>query len=148
MEQTQKKEEYAEYVKQKTPKTPMFKSLLFAFLIGGIICCIGQGINDGLKYLFPAMYQTEVNTWMLIIIMAITILLTGIGVWDEIGYIGGAGAFLPITGFANAIASPAIEFKKEGIVLGLAVKMFVVAGPVIVNGIVISVIAGLFYFFM
>jgi stage V sporulation protein AC len=68
-------------------------------------------------------------------------------VWDEVGYLGGAGAFVPITGFANAIASPAIEFKKEGYIFGLCVKMFIVAGPIIVNGIVISVIAGLIYLF-
>lgn len=145
MDKALRNKDYQDYVSKKIPKTPMFKSLLLAFIIGGLICLLGQFIADFLKYLFPAMYQTQINTWMLIIIIFTTILLTGIGVWDEVGYLAGAGAFVPITGFANAISSPAIEFKKEGIIFGLCVKMFVVAGPIIVSGVVMSVIAGLLY---
>jgi stage V sporulation protein AC len=141
-----KQKEYNEYVTKKAPKTPMLKSLIWAFVIGGVICIIGQLIHDGIVTMFPELYETDVNMWTLITIIFITTLLTGIGIWDEVGYLGGAGAFIPITGFANAVASPAIEFKKEGYIFGLCVKMFVVAGPIIVNGILISVIAGLFYY--
>jgi stage V sporulation protein AC len=145
MDQKQINKEYNQYVSSKAPKTRMFKSLFWAFVIGGLICCVGQAINDGIVALFPYLYQTQVTSWMLITLITITILLTGIGVWDQVGYLGGAGAFIPITGFANAIASPAIEFKKEGIIFGLCVKMFVVAGPIIVTAVVTSVIAGLLY---
>ena len=143
LSQTQK--EYLNYLKNKEPKTPILKSLIMAFLFGGLICIVGQSIHDGIIALFPGLYEIQVNSYMLIILIFITILLTGIGVWDEVGYIGGAGTFLPISGFANAIASPAIEFKNEGIVFGTSVKMFVVAGPIIVTAVIISVVTGLIY---
>jgi len=142
---SQEQKKYLTYLKEKEPKTPILKSLIMAFLIGGLICIIAQAIHDGIILLFPALYETQVNTYMLIVLIFITIFLTGIGVWDEVGYLGGAGTFLPISGFANAIASPAIEFKKEGIIFGTCVKMFVVAGPIIVTAVVISVVTGLIY---
>lgn len=145
MDRQERNKEYLDYVSEKAPKTKAPKSLFWAFVIGGLICCLGQFIADSIKILFPALYQTEINTWMLIILIFIAILFTGIGIWDRVGYLGGAGAFIPITGFANSIASPSIEFKKEGLIFGLCVKMFAVAGPIIVSGIVISVIAGLLY---
>ena len=142
---SQAQKEYLNYLKNKEPKTPILKSLIMAFIIGGIICIIGQFIHDGIIMLFPELYETQVNTYMLIVLIFITILLTGIGIWDEVGYLGGAGTFLPISGFANAIASPAIEFKKEGIIFGTCVKMFVVAGPIIVTAIIIGIVSGLIY---
>jgi stage V sporulation protein AC len=143
----QQNQKYKEYVDRVSPKTKNFPSLFCAFIVGGIICCFGQLINDAVKYFYPHLYQIEINAWMLIIIIFITILLTGIGVWDRVGKLGGAGAFIPITGFANAVASPAIEFKKEGIIYGLSVKMFVVAGPIIVNGVTVSVVIGILHYF-
>lgn len=145
MDKQERNKEYNKYIKAKEPRVKKWSSLICSFIVGGIICCIGQGINDVLKYLFPYLYQVEINTWMLIIIIFITTLLTGIGVYDRIGKLGGAGSFIPITGFANAVASPAIEFKSEGLIYGLAVKMFTVAGPIIVNGVGASVIVGLLY---
>lgn len=108
---------------------------------------IGQGINDGLMAIFPTMGQEEANSWMLIILIFIASLLTGLGWYDRIGVFAGAGSIVPITGFSNSITSPAVEFKKEGIIFGLCVKMFSVAGPVIVCGLVISFITGIIYLF-
>ena len=145
MDKEQRNKEYKDYVTRKAPNTKPFKSLFWAFVIGGVICCLGEAIKDIISNYFPQLYQTEVNTWMLIVLIFIAILFTGIGIWDRVGYLGGAGAFLPITGFANAVASPSIEFKKEGLIFGLAVKMFIVAGPIIVNATAISVVAGILY---
>ena len=117
-------------------------------MIGGLICCIGQGINDALMAIFPTMGVDTANAWMLIILIFIASFLTGIGVYDRIGAFAGAGSIVPITGFSNSITSPAIEFKKEGIIFGLCVKMFTVAGPVIVNGIAASIIVGIVYLFL
>lgn len=140
-------EQYNIYVEAKTPKTKSFPSLIYSFLVGGVICMIGQGINDGLMAIFPTMGQEEANSWMLIILIFIASLLTGLGWYDRIGVFAGAGSIVPITGFSNSITSPAVEFKKEGIIFGLCVKMFSVAGPVIVCGLVISFITGIIYLF-
>ena len=98
--------------------------------------------------IFKTMTVEEATTWMLIILIFLASFLTGLGVYDRIGVFAGAGSIVPITGFSNSIASPAIEFKKEGIIFGLCVKMFTVAGPVIVNGLAISVIVGIIYLFI
>ena len=140
-------EQYNIYVEAKIPKTKSFPSLIYSFLVGGVICMIGQGINDGLMAIFPTMGQEEANSWMLIILIFIASLLTGLGWYDRIGVFAGAGSIVPITGFSNSITSPAVEFKKEGIIFGLCVKMFSVAGPVIVYGLVISFITGIIYLF-
>ena len=121
---------------------------LKVFLVGGVICMIGQSISDTLMSIFPTMSIETVTTWMLIILIFIASLLTGLGVYDRIGVFAGAGSIVPITGFSNSITSPAMEFKKEGIIFGLCVKMFTVAGPVIVNGVAISVIVGIVYLFL
>jgi len=139
---------YNEYVESKKPKTKNFPTLIYAFVVGGIICMIGQVIQDALLALFPTMSLEAASTWMLIILIFIASFLTGIGVYDRIGVFAGAGSIVPITGFSNSITSPAVEFKKEGIIFGLCVKMFTVAGPVIVNGTIISVIVGLIYLFL
>ena len=132
----------------KKPKTRNFPTLIYAYLIGGVICMLGQGILDLLLYIFPTMSVENGVAWMLIILIFLASLLTGLGIYDRIGVFAGAGSIVPITGFSNSITSPAMEFKKEGIIFGLCVKMFTVAGPVIVNGLAISVVVGLIYLFL
>ena len=134
---------YNTYFKTKSPQTPWWKSLIPAFIIGGIVCCIAQGAYDIIRLIFKSMSLDEARAWALIFIVFVSILLTGIGIFDNISVIGGAGMFLPISGFANAMASPSIEYKSEGMIFGLGAKMFYVAGPVIVNGVVWSVAAAL-----
>lgn len=136
---------YCAYVENRLPETKFFPSLLYAFLFGGGICCLGQGIGDLLKLAFPTMAETSISSYVLIILIFLAALLTGIGVFDRIGAIAGAGTIIPITGFSNSIASPAMEFKNEGLIFGLCAKMFVIAGPVIVSGVVSSVIVGTIY---
>ncbi len=144
----ERNEKYVEYVEAKSPKTKNFPTLFNSFWVGGLICCIGQGFSDLLSYFVPSMTDTELNAWMLIFLIFITCFLTAIGVFDKIGNFAGAGTIVPITGFANSIASPALEYKKEGIIFGVCSKMFTVAGPVIVCGIVASVIVGIVYLFI
>ena len=134
---------YNEYVDAKKPQTKNFPTLIYAYLVGGLICIIGQAIQDSLLAIFPTMSIESAGTWMLIILIFLASFLTAVGVYDRIGVLAGAGSIVPITGFSNSITSPAMEFKKEGIIFGLCVKMFSVAGPVIVNGLAISVIVGI-----
>ena len=141
-------EQYNVYVEEKIPKTKNFPTLIYAFIVGGIICMIGQGISDALMAIWPSMSQEEASAWMLIVLIFLSSLLTALGVYDRIGVFAGAGSIVPITGFSNSITSPAIEFKKEGIIFGTCVKMFSVAGPVIVCGLVISFLTGLIYLFI
>ena len=144
----ERNKKYNAYVDSKKPLTKNFPTLIYAFIVGGLICIIGQIILDSLLNIFPTMSLEEANTWMLIVLIFIASFLTGIGVYDRIGVFAGAGSIVPITGFSNSICSPAIEFKREGIIFGLCVKMFSVAGPVIVNGTIISIIVGLIYLFL
>lgn len=137
---------YASFVENRLPKTKFFPSLLWAFLVGGLICCIGQGIFDIIKALSPALEDKEVQSYTLIILIFLASFLTGIGVYDRIGNFAGAGSIVPITGFSNSIASPALEFKREGWIFGVCVKMFTIAGPVIVTGITASMLVGLIYY--
>lgn len=139
---------YNAYVEAKKPKTRNFPTLIYAYLVGGLICMIGQGIQDALMAIFPKMSIESAGSWMLIILIFIASFLTGLGLYDRIGVFAGGGSIVPITGFSNSITSPAMEFKKEGIIFGLCVKMFTVAGPVIVNGVFISVIVGIIYLFL
>jgi len=139
-------EEYLKYVEKETPKTGWFNSLFHAFIVGGTICCMGQMFGDIIKSYNPNMSTLRVGGWVNIIVISITILLTAFGVFDRIAKFGGGGTFIPISGFANSIASCAIEFKNEGLVFGVGSKMFYVAGPVIVNGVGYSIIVGLIYF--
>ncbi len=148
MDSKERNKKYNEYLEKKIPQTKQFPTLIYAFLIGGLICCIGQGIMNGLMAIFKTMTVEEATSWMLIILIFLASFLTGLGVYDRIGVFAGAGSIVPITGFSNSIASPAIEFKKEGIIFGLCVKMFTVAGPVIVNGVAISIIVGIIYLFI
>ena len=134
---------YNLYVESKVPKTKAWPSLFKAFVLGGFICAIGQGIFDFYATLFTNLSESDCIACMLMTIIVITCFLTGLGVYDVIGAWGGAGSIIPITGFSNSISSPAIEFKKEGIIYGICVKMFTIAGPVIVCGIVGSILCGL-----
>ena len=137
---------YCKFVENRLPKTKFFPSLLWAFLVGGLICCIGQGITDSITVLFPTLTKDAVSAYTLVILIFLASFLTGIGIYDRIGAFAGAGSIVPITGFSNSIASPALEFKNEGLIFGLCVKMFSVAGPVIVTGIASSVLVGIIYF--
>lgn len=138
-------DDYLLYVEKQTPKTGWFNSLFHAFIIGGTICCMGQMFGDIIKAYNPTMDILRVGSWVSIIVIVITILLTAFGVFDRIAKFGGGGTFIPISGFANSIASCAIEFKNEGLIFGLGSKMFYVAGPVLVNGVAYSIVVGLIY---
>ena len=127
------KKEYAELVEQTAPKTKEGKTILLAFAVGGLICVIGQAISDALGALLPQFDAKNIAALTGVAMIFLGSLLTGLGVYDKIGYYAGAGSVLPITGFANSIVSPAIEYNKEGIVFGLMAKMFSIAGPVIVS---------------
>ena len=137
---------YAQLVDRLSPKSEMGQGLLRAFITGGVICCLGQSfIELGQRYL--DMTVSASTTFASMMIVFLTAILTGVGVFDKVGQYGGAGAFVPISGFANAKVSPAMEFKREGLVLGLGCKLFTIAGPVLVWGISASVLVGLIYAF-
>lgn len=136
------RKEYGKYVEEKIPKPTYTKNIIMAFLVGGIICTIGQLI---LNYLVKVgLNEASAASFTSITLVFLGSLLTGLGIYDKIGKIGGAGAAVPITGFANSIVSPAMEFKREGFIFGVASKMFTIAGPVLVYGIGSSIIIGLF----
>ena len=135
--------EYAALVKDTMPKSPVWKDCFNAFWIGGLICTIGQLILNG--YLAMGMEKQDAATAMSMTLVAISALLTGLSLYDNIAKHAGAGTLVPITGFANAIAAPAVEFKTEGMILGTAAKMFTIAGPVIVYGVSASVVYGFIY---
>lgn len=137
--------EYGEYLKEKSPNSKLAKDVCLAFLTGGIICIIGQAFFD-LYTKFFAMTEDLSRTAVSVTMILIGALLTGMNVYGKIAKHAGAGTIVPITGFANAIVSPAMEFKKEGLVLGLAAKMFTIAGPVLVYGISSSAVVGLIYY--
>ena len=134
---------YNEYVKKKTPDSPLLQNCLRAFLVGGVICTIGQIVKNLAVYFGVGL--EEVKTVTPIVMIFLGALLTGIGVYDKLGKFAGGGSIIPITGFANSIVSSAMEFKKEGWVMGLGAKMFTIAGPVIVFGTVASVVYGVVY---
>ncbi len=135
--------EYAKLVKELSPKSPFWKDCLKAFLIGGLICCLGQLIQNG--YLALGLSKEDAGTAMSMTLVALSALLTGLSLYDNIAKHGGGGTLVPITGFANAIAAPAVEFKTEGFILGVGAKIFQIAGPVIVYGVSASVIYGIIY---
>lgn len=139
----QSKEEYQAYVDKKTPNSPILKNCFNAFLIGGLICSIGQiifeicktrGIEESISYTIVSM-----------ILVFCSAFLTSLNIFNKIGKFAGAGSLIPITGFANSIVSPAMEYKSEGFVMGVGAKMFTVAGPVLVYGISTSIIVGILY---
>ncbi|MDR3186314.1 MAG: stage V sporulation protein AC [Christensenellaceae bacterium] len=139
--------EYLKLIKEKMPKTKHFSTIVRAFIIGGLICCIGEALNDIYGLIFKTLSEDEIKSIVTITIILITAILTSFGIYDKIGNFGGAGSIIPITGFANAVVSPAIEHKKEGIILGLCSNMFKIAGPIIVVGITSSICVGIFVLF-
>lgn len=137
------KEKYQALVKENAPKTSMISTLIPAFIVGGLICCIGQAISDIIKLIVPNIDKLDLGTASSIILIFLASLFTGFGLYDKLGHYAGAGSIVPITGFANSIVSPAMEYNREGIVFGICSKMFTVAGPVIVFGIVASILVGI-----
>ena len=135
--------EYQDYVAKKAKKSPIVKDTLLAFFIGGAICTLGQGIQE--LWTAAGLDKESAGTATSVSLVFLSVLLTGLNLYNKIGRFGGAGTLVPITGFANAVSAPAIDFKAEGIVTGMAAKMFVVAGPVIVFGTVASVVYGVIY---
>ncbi|AAO36727.1 stage V sporulation protein AC [Clostridium tetani] len=140
------KQKFDTLVDQVQPKKSLLKDCINAFWVGGLICVIGQFFNNYL--LSRGISADDVGTYVSIIMIFIGALLTGIGVYDKIANFAGAGTVVPITGFSNSIVSPAMEFKKEGYVFGVAANMFTIAGPVLVYGIGSSWIVGLIYYFI
>lgn len=136
--------QYEQRVQELSPKSPMGKDCLYAFCIGGLICVVGQifmNIYSGLE-----LSKEMAGTATSITLVTLSALLTGLSLYDNLAKYGGAGTLVPITGFANAIAAPAVEFKTEGFILGVGAKIFTIAGPVIVYGLAASSVYGLIYY--
>ena len=140
-------ENYLAYVRSLAPPTKHFHNCLRAFIVGGLICCVGQFF----RYEFEAIFGLagdELAAAVSVALIFLGCLLTGLGVYDRIGKAAGAGSIVPITGFANSVASPALEFKAEGMITGMAAKMFVVAGPIIVFGVLSGAAVGFLYYLL
>jgi stage V sporulation protein AC len=137
------KKRYKKLTEKASPNSPILKNMFFAFLIGGSICALGQIFMN--IYIYLGVEKDTAGTLVSITLILISVILTGLNLFDRIAKIAGAGTLVPITGFANSVASPAIEFKSEGFVLGMAAKMFIISGPVIVYGTVASVVYGIIY---
>lgn len=134
--------QYGKYVKEKSPKSPLGRDMLFAFLIGGAICTIGQVVSNILLEVMPNTSDAAAMSSVCMVFLGA--FFTALRIYDNMAKYGGAGTLVPITGFANAMVSPAMEFKSEGIVTGLCTKMFTIAGPVIVFGLIASYIYGIY----
>ena len=137
--------EYLELDKKLAPKSKEWRTLFTAFLVGGAICMIGQGVWDLFKLTIPAADEKLLGEITSTVMIFLGATLTGFGVYDRIGKYAGAGSIVPITGFANSVVSPAMEFRSEGVVFGVMCKMFVIAGPIIVSGVSASIGVGLIY---
>lgn len=146
MEQKRTKEEYKKWSQGQAPKSPKVKNLVMAFIVGGIICTIGQVILRTL--LNTGMSKNDASSVTTLFMIFIGAFLTGVNVYDDIGRVGGAGAAIPVTGFANSIVSPAMEYKREGYVMGVGARMFLIAGPVLVYGIISSIVVGIIYYLL
>ena len=133
--------EYKNYVEQKAKKSPIVKDVVLAFVIGGLICVVGQAIQNGWSAM--GLNKEDAGTATSVCLVLLSALLTGFNLYNKLARFGGAGTLVPITGFANAVVSPAIDFKSEGFVTGMAAKMFTVAGPVITFGTLASVVYGI-----
>lgn len=138
-----KEDNYNEYVKQVTPKSNLVTDMVKAFLVGGTICTIGQILTK--TFMHNGFDKESSNSWTMIVLIGITVVLTGLNIFPKIAKFGGAGALVPITGFANSVVSPSIEYKKEGQVFGIGCKVFSIAGPVILYGILSSWLLGIIY---
>ena len=135
--------EYKKIVDELSPRSPMWKDCIFAFLVGGAICALGQAFLD--LYGSMGIEKNDAGTLTSMTLVALSALLTGLSLYDNLAKFAGAGTLVPITGFANSVAAPAVEFKTEGFILGVGAKMFTIAGPVIVYGVSASVVYGLIY---
>ena len=135
--------EYGKLVKDLSPKSPMWRDCLMAFFVGGLICTLGQLAING--YIALGLEKQDASTAASMSLVALSALLTGLSLYDNIAKHAGAGTLVPITGFANSVAAPAVEFKTEGFILGIGAKMFTIAGPVIVYGVSASVVYGLVF---
>lgn len=138
------KETYKRYADARAPKSPLGKDCLHAFLVGGLICCLGQGLNDVYTKLC-ALPKEDAGTLTAATLVLVAAILTGLGVFDRIAKFAGAGTLVPITGFANAVVSPAIDAKSEGLILGVGAKIFSVAGPVLLYGTLAGSLYGVVY---
>ncbi len=145
-EMNMSQDEYKKFVENSSPKSDTLKNCFRAFLVGGTICTIAELIKN--MYMYYEIGEKEAGALTSITMIFISIVLTGFGIYQKIGTYAGAGSVVPITGFANSVASPAIEFKKEGYIMGVGSKMFVIAGPVIVYSITSSIVVGVFYYFL
>ena len=139
--------EYNAYVKKQMPKSEIFKNLLKAFWVGGAICTIGEALRHFAQAVLK-MDEPGISAFATIIMIAIGAFLTSVGIYDVIGKYAGAGSIVPITGFANSIVAPALEYKREGYILGVGAQMFTIAGPVLVFGITASLLEGVVYYFI
>lgn len=135
--------QYAKLVKQISPPSPVGKDCLLAFLVGALICTLGQGLTE---LYASALDKQSAATAASMTLVALSALLTGLSLYDDIAKAAGAGTLVPITGFANAISAPAVEFRTEGFILGVGARMFTIAGPVIVYGLSASVVYGIIYY--
>ena len=147
------KKTYNEKVKETAPKTDELRTLIPAFLVGGLICSIGEGFKDLYAYLFPVLKEAEVGSAVSATMIFLGALITIVryllvGLYDKIGRVAGGGSIIPITGFANSIVSPAMEYNREGVFYGVCAKMFTIAGPIIVFGITASVVVGIVGLFL
>lgn len=150
MDKQQNKKEakrYAQLVNRLAPRSDIAQGLFRSFWVGGVICMIGQAISDFFSYGMQWGVQSASTATSLCLIF-LSALLTGIGVYDKIGKYAGAGSIVPITGFANSVVAPAMEFRREGLVMGVGAKLFTLSGPVLVYGISSSIIVGLITFFL
>lgn len=134
-------QEYGAYVNSKSKPSPLWKNLIWAFVVGGLICTAGQGLMNLFGYM--GLGETASGAAVSVTLIFLAALFTGLGLFDKLAKRAGAGTLVPITGFANAMVSPALEFKSEGLVMGVAAKMFTIAGPVLVFGISASIIYGI-----
>ena len=139
------KNQYKKFADAHAPRSPIAKNCVFAFLVGGTICALAQGLTD-LYLIIPSMTLENSRTLVSVSLIFIAVLLTGLGVFDKIAKFAGAGTLVPITGFANSVASPAIDSRSEGYILGVGAKIFTVAGPVILYGLLSGVIYGIIYY--
>ncbi|MDK2807881.1 MAG: stage sporulation protein [Clostridiales bacterium] len=140
---SKEKDQYNQYVKKVTPTHSIWKNMFHAFWVGGTICALGQGITN--FFMSQGMDKETAGAYNILVLVLLSVLLTGWSIYPKIAKFAGAGTLVPITGFANSVASPAIEFKKEGQVFGIGCKIFTIAGPVILYGIVSSWLLGLIY---
>jgi stage V sporulation protein AC len=136
---------YQDRVKNDMPKSSLLKECIMAFIVGGLICVVGEALND-IGKLCLGLDEKGVSTFRSATLIFLGALFTGIGIYDILGRYAGAGSIVPITGFANSIVSPALEYKWEGYIMGVGAKLFTIAGPVLVYGISTSILAGLIYY--